>query len=70
MLPHPFKSRMPTFEKYYKPKEVCELLRIDRRTLWKWIKGGKIRVIKLPSGRHRIPESEIKRILGEVKHGN
>jgi len=54
---------MSNFEKYYKPKEVCKILRIDRRTLWKWIKDGKIKAIKLPSGRYRFPESELKRIL-------
>ncbi|MHA1835151.1 MAG: helix-turn-helix domain-containing protein [Candidatus Baldrarchaeia archaeon] len=56
---------MSKFERFYRVKEVCEILRIDRRTLWKWIKEGKIRAIKLPSGRHRIPESEIRKILGE-----
>ncbi len=55
---------MSEFERLYRVKEVCEILRIDRRTLWKWIKEGKIRAIKLPSGRHRIPESEIRKILG------
>jgi len=43
--------------------EVAELLGVDRHTVVKWIKEGKIRAIKLPSGRYRIPESEVRKIL-------
>jgi len=38
-------------------------LYLKGRFLWKWIKGGKIKAVNLPSGRYRIPESEIVRIL-------
>ena len=43
--------------------EVAEVLGVDRHTVVKWIKEGKIRAIRLPSGRYRIPESEVKKIL-------
>ena len=55
---------MSNFERFYRVKEVCGILRVDRRTLWKWIKEGKIKAVRLPSGRYRIPESEIRKILG------
>ncbi|NHV61182.1 MAG: hypothetical protein HA492_07285 [Candidatus Verstraetearchaeota archaeon] len=37
--------------------------------MWKWVKEGKVRAVRLPSGRYRFPESEIKRILGEGSGG-
>ncbi len=43
--------------------EVAEILGVDRHTVVKWIKNGKIKAIRLPSGRYRIPESEVKKIL-------
>ena len=39
------------------------LLNVSRQALWKWIKQGKIQAVKLPSGRYRIPESEVVKIL-------
>ena len=50
-------------ERMLRSGEVAELLGVDRHTVVKWIKEGKIRAIKLPSGRYRIPESEVKKIL-------
>ena len=50
-------------ERLLRSGEVAELLGVDRHTVVKWIKEGKIRAIKLPSGRYRIPESEVKKIL-------
>lgn len=49
------------------PREVCRLLGISYITLWRWIRQGRIRAVKLPSGRYAIPRSEIERILGNVK---
>jgi len=43
--------------------EVAEILGVDRHTVVKWIKEGNIKAVKLPSGRYRIPESEVKKIL-------
>jgi len=43
--------------------EVAEILGVDRHTVVKWVKEGKIKAIRLPSGRYRIPESEVKKIL-------
>ncbi|MCE4608698.1 MAG: IS607 family transposase [Caldisphaeraceae archaeon] len=50
-------------ERHYNTREVCEILGIANRTLRRWIKEGKVRAVNV-DGRWRIPESEIKRLLG------
>ena len=41
------------------------LLGLHPRTIQKWDKQGKIRVVRTLGGRRRIPESEIRRLQGE-----
>jgi len=41
------------------------LLGLHPRTIQKWDKQGKIRAVRTPGGRRRIPESEIRRLQGE-----
>ena len=47
-----------------KPREFCEIVGISYRTFKRWVAGGKIHVVRTPSGRIRIPYSEVERILG------
>ena len=51
-------------EKHYTMKEASKILGVTVKTLQRWDKEGKIRCIRTVGGRRRIPESEIKRILG------
>jgi putative resolvase len=51
-------------EKLYTLKEAKKLLGVTTKTIQRWDKEGKIRVVRTIGGRRRIPESEIKRILG------
>jgi len=51
-------------EKLYTVKQASEILGVHPKTIQKWDREGKIRVIRTPGGRRRIPESEIKRLLG------
>ena len=51
-------------EKLYTLKEAKRLLGVTTRTIQRWDKEGKIRCVRTVGGRRRIPESEIKRILG------
>ncbi|MGC9076800.1 MAG: IS607 family transposase [Conexivisphaera sp.] len=51
-------------ERLYTLKEAKRLLGVTTRTIQRWDKDGKIRVVRTVGGRRRIPESEIKRILG------
>ena len=53
----------PLMEKLYTLKEAKKLLGVTTRTIQRWDKQGKIKVVRT-IGRRRIPESEIKRILG------
>jgi len=50
-------------EKLYTLKEAKKLLGVTIKTIQRWDKEGRIRVVRTIGGR-RIPESEIKRILG------
>jgi putative resolvase len=52
-------------ERLYTLKEACLLLGLHPRTIQKWDKQGKIRVVRTPGGRRRIPESELRRLQGE-----
>jgi putative resolvase len=49
-------------EKLYTLKEAKKLLGVTAKSIQRWDKEGKIRVVRTVGGR-RIPESEIKRIL-------
>ncbi|NJE13563.1 IS607 family transposase, partial [Thermococcus sp. LS2] len=51
-------------ERHYTLKEAAKILGVTVKTLQNWDKQGKIRVVRTVGGRRRIPESEIKRILG------
>jgi len=51
-------------EKLYTMKEASEILGVHIRTLQKWDKEGKIRCVRTVGGKRRVPESEIKRLLG------
>ncbi|QDA31780.1 IS607 family transposase [Thermococcus indicus] len=51
-------------EKLYTLKQASEILGVHPKTIQKWDREGKIKVVRTPGGRRRIPESEIKRLLG------
>jgi len=51
-------------ERLYTLKEAKKLLGVTTRTIQRWDKEGKIKVVRTIGGRRRIPESEIRRILG------
>ncbi|EHP71272.1 DNA-binding protein, excisionase family, partial [Metallosphaera yellowstonensis MK1] len=50
-------------ERLLRPKEACQLLSISYSTLLRWIREGKIRVVRTEGGKYRIPYSEIKKYL-------
>lgn len=45
------------------PREAARILGISYPTLKQWIYRGKIRTAKTPGGHHRVPETEIDRML-------
>jgi putative resolvase len=50
-------------ERSYSPREAGRILGVTTHTIQVWDRQGKIRCIRLPTGRRRIPESEIRRLL-------
>jgi excisionase family DNA binding protein len=49
-------------ETHYTPKEVSEKLKLNIRTIYKWIKEERIKAVKLGDV-WRISQSEINRLL-------
>jgi len=45
------------------PREAARILGISYPTLKQWIYRGKLRTAKTPGGHHRVPESEIDRLI-------
>jgi molybdopterin-binding protein len=53
------------------PREAANILGISYPTLKQWIYHGKIRTAKTPGGHHRVPESEIDRLIpGKLLRGD
>ena len=50
-------------EAVLKPREAALQLRISFPTIKQWIYARKIRSVKTPGGHHRIPQSEVDRLL-------
>lgn len=56
-------------EVYYTPKEISEKLKLNISTVYKWIREGRLKAVKLGDV-WRIPESELNRLLrGEKETG-
>src|SRR5690242_21759319 len=53
-------------KKLYVLRDACKVLGISYPALKQWIYKGKIKTVKTPGGHHRIPESEIDRLLPAV----
>jgi len=53
-------------DRLYSTGKAAKLLGISFITMKRWIYAGKIKAIKLPTKRYRIPESEIRRMLGQL----
>jgi molybdopterin-binding protein len=50
-------------QKLLPPREAANILGISYPTLKQWIYRGQIKTAKTPGGHHRVPESEIDRML-------
>lgn len=57
-------SREAVALEFYTPEEAAAKLKIARRTVYQWLREGRIKGVKL-SNLWRIPETEISRLLGE-----
>jgi len=52
-----------TKERLLTTSEVAKVLNVTRHAVAKWIREGKVNAIRLPGGRYRIPESEVRKII-------
>jgi len=53
------------------PREAANILGISYPTLKQWIYRGKLKTVKTPGGHHRVPESEIDRLIpAKLNRGN
>ena len=50
----------------YTPKQIADLWKVSRRTIYAWIKSGQLKAVKL-GDTVRIPEAELMRFLKPVK---
>lgn len=58
------KGRLPL--KLYSVSDACKVLGVSYPALKQWIYKGKIKTAKTPGGHHRIPETEIDRLLPAI----
>jgi molybdopterin-binding protein len=56
--------------KLYQVRHACKVLGVSYPTLKQWIYKGKIRTMKTQGGHHRIPETEIDRLLPALPRGS
>jgi excisionase family DNA binding protein len=56
-------------ENYYTPQEIAERLKIDIRTLYRWIREGRLKAVKIGHF-WRVAESELKRFLQSENQGS
>jgi len=47
----------------FTPKEVAEMFKVDTKTVYRWVKSGRLKAIVLPGGTLRITKEEIDRLL-------
>src|SRR5256886_17286818 len=62
-------AEAPNFEgeemkaKLFTPRDAAQILGVSYPALKQWVYKRKLRTIKTPGGHHRIPQSEIDRLL-------
>ena len=49
------------------PGEVAKMLRVSPDTVTRWIRLGRLRAAKLPSGTYRIARKDVEKLLRELR---
>jgi putative resolvase len=49
-------------KKYFSVRGFARILGVSKITVYRWIWEGRVKAVRLPSGRYRIPASELRRI--------
>jgi len=57
-------------ERLLKPREFCSLVGISYQTFKRWVREGRIMVVRTPTGRIRVPYSVVEHMLkGQTREG-
>lgn len=56
-----------TMEKLYTVSEAADIFNVSRTTVQRWLDKGHIKYVQIGSGWRRIPDSEISKLMGELK---
>lgn len=51
-------------DNYYTPQEIADRLKVNKMTVYKWIREGKLKAVKI-GDLWRIAESELERFIKE-----
>jgi len=51
----------------FTPMEAAKRLKVDRLTIYRWIKSGRLQANRLPDGRLRIEAKELDKLLTKIK---
>ena len=52
---------------FYTPKEIAEMLDVCNETIWRYIRKGKLKAIKLTERNFRIEKKELEKFLNKRK---
>jgi len=58
---------LPLADKLFSSTEVCEILGVSLRTLYRYIESGDIDSVQTPTGRHRFTKKHMEDFLGKGK---
>lgn len=61
---------MKRSKRFYTVPEAALLFGVDRRTMQRWVKSQKVHAWVTPGGHHRIPLSEVDRLMEISRHRN
>jgi len=50
---------------YYRPKEIAVMLDVCLETIWRYIRSGKLKAIKLTERNFRIEKKELEKFLNK-----
>lgn len=66
----PDKNRKPAIETLLRPRDAATQLQISFPTIKQWIYKKKIRTVQTAGGHHRVPQSEVDRLLYRTRGHN
>ena len=60
------KASISLEKKYFTIAEIAEILRLNKRTIWNWIKAKDLKAIKIKGKYLRIPHSQLNKLIKRV----